>query len=306
MKNTILIIALVIGTITSISAQNLNSYKYVLVPTKFDFLKEKDQYQLNELTKFLFEKYNFKVIMEGGEMPSDLAINNCMALYADVKDESKFFNTILKVVLKDCGKKVIFESQEGSSREKDFKVAYHEALREAFKSIGLLNYNYEPNLNSKNEELQVSLKLVEKKEPIKEVIKDKELEEVVVSAIPMQVTKVTPPTEDNVEEVVVTAIPQKLPEKTEVVQTKKENKKRYTLGNSEFYLKKTDFGFQLVQSEMEEVFAKLIKTTSEGHFIYTSISTNGIAFFDSYGNLNVEVLADNGDSTSIKTYKLKN
>ncbi len=30
---------------------NLNNYKYVLVPKKFDFLKEADQYQLNSLTK---------------------------------------------------------------------------------------------------------------------------------------------------------------------------------------------------------------------------------------------------------------
>ena len=303
MKNIILITALVIGTITTITAQNLNSYKYVVIPAKFDFLKEKDQYQLNELTKFLFEKYNFKAIMDGSEMPSDLASNNCIALYADVKDDSKIFNTNLKVILKDCKEKVIFESQEGSSREKDFKVAYHEALRDAFNSFNVLNYNYESNLNSNTEEQQVSLRLVEKKEPIKEVSIDKELEEVVVSAIPIQVTK---PTDENVEEVIVSAIPQKLPGKAEAVQSKKENNKRYILGNSEFYLKKTDFGFQLVQSEMEEVFAKLIKTTREGHFIYTSISTNGIAFFDTYGNLNVEVIADDGDSTLIKIYKLKN
>ena len=43
------------------SQSNLNDYKYVIVPNKFDFLKENDQYQLNSLAAFLFEKYGFRL-----------------------------------------------------------------------------------------------------------------------------------------------------------------------------------------------------------------------------------------------------
>ena len=46
------------------SQTNLNDYKYVIVPNSFDFLKYEDQYQLNSLTKFLFNKNGFTAIME--------------------------------------------------------------------------------------------------------------------------------------------------------------------------------------------------------------------------------------------------
>ena len=51
------------------SQTNLNNYKYVIVPKKYDFLKEEDQFRLNGLTKFLFEKYgeNYKSYIFGYE-----------------------------------------------------------------------------------------------------------------------------------------------------------------------------------------------------------------------------------------------
>ena len=52
--------------VTSVFSQvNLNDYKYVIVPKKYDFLKEADQYQINSLSKFLFNKYGFQTLMEG-------------------------------------------------------------------------------------------------------------------------------------------------------------------------------------------------------------------------------------------------
>ena len=47
------------------SQSNLNDYKYIIVPNKFDFLKEKDQYQLNSLAAFLFNKYGFLALKRG-------------------------------------------------------------------------------------------------------------------------------------------------------------------------------------------------------------------------------------------------
>ena len=61
MKNKILVlVTLFIGL--SIHAQsNLNQYKYVIVPKKYEFLKEANQYQMNALTKFLFENRVFNL-----------------------------------------------------------------------------------------------------------------------------------------------------------------------------------------------------------------------------------------------------
>ncbi len=89
--------------IIGLNAQtNLNNYKYVLVPKKFDFLKEADQYQLNSLTKFLLEKENFTAIFDDEDFPEDLAKDRCLALEANVIDDSGLFKTKLTVQLQDC------------------------------------------------------------------------------------------------------------------------------------------------------------------------------------------------------------
>ena len=131
--------------ITSVFSQkSINNYKYVIVPNKFDFLKEKNQYQLNALAEFLFEKYGFETLTEGTDYPADLTANRCLALKSDVLKDSGMFKTKLKVELKDCNDKVVFTSKLGESREKEFKAAYNFALRDAFRSIEALKYKYKP------------------------------------------------------------------------------------------------------------------------------------------------------------------
>ncbi|WJJ97554.1 hypothetical protein [Algibacter luteus] len=132
-------------TLSAFSQISINNYKYVIVPEKFDFLKTQDEFQLNSLTKFLFNKYGFEAVMEGSEYPADLALNRCLALDADVLNESNLFKTKLKIELKDCNDKLVHETGLGESREKEYKKAYNFALREAFKKLEPLNYNYVPN-----------------------------------------------------------------------------------------------------------------------------------------------------------------
>ncbi|TYA69793.1 hypothetical protein [Seonamhaeicola marinus] len=134
--------------ISNLFAQtNLNSYKYVIVPNKFDFLKEKNQYQLNGLAQFLFKKYGFTALMEGDDYPEDLLNNRCLALRSDVLKESGMFKTKLQVQLKDCNDKVVYTSAMGESREKEYKKAYNLALRQAFGYLEGLNYSYVPDDN---------------------------------------------------------------------------------------------------------------------------------------------------------------
>ena len=58
---------------------NLNAYKYVVVPKKYEFLKEADKYQLNSLTKFLLEKENFVVFFDD-DLSKEIANNRCLTL----------------------------------------------------------------------------------------------------------------------------------------------------------------------------------------------------------------------------------
>lgn len=161
--------------ISSVFAQtNLNSYKYIIVPNKFDFLNEENQYRLNELTQFLFDKYGFTALMEGSRYPEDLTLNRCLALRSNVTKDSGMFKTKLQVVLKDCNDKTVFTSEVGESREKEFDVAYNKALREAFTSFETLNYSYtaEPSkLPQSNSSPVVKAEVLEEVKKLKEELK---------------------------------------------------------------------------------------------------------------------------------------
>jgi hypothetical protein len=124
--------------------QKLNSYKYALVPSKFSFLSDADQYKLNSLTKFLMEKQGFVAFLDTDKLPEDFIINNCNKIFVDVESKGGMLGTKLIVVLKDCKNNILFTSDEGKSKEKDYSKAYHEALRVAFNSFTKARYKYTP------------------------------------------------------------------------------------------------------------------------------------------------------------------
>ena len=129
---------------TSLAAQtDLNQYKYVSVPDRFDFMKTNDQYQISSLTQFLLNKKGFNVLESIENYPSDLASNSCLLLDVNIEKIKGFLKTKLEVQFINCKKEVVFRSAIGTSKEKDFKMAYHQALRAAFDSMEGLNYNYE-------------------------------------------------------------------------------------------------------------------------------------------------------------------
>ena len=146
MKKIFFLLLFAVIGFNTYSQNAINNYKYVLVPKKFDFVKTENKYQLNDLTKFLFEREGF-VVVYGDEVPDDYAKNNCLALKADVKSKAKVFTVRLIVELRDCKNNLIFVSDIGKSKEKDFKRGYQQGLRNAFKSIEALNYKYDPSFN---------------------------------------------------------------------------------------------------------------------------------------------------------------
>lgn len=144
MKKILLLLVLFL-TATAFS-QNVNDYEYVIVPTKFSFLKVDDKYRLNTNSRLLLKKYGFKSVFPSDSIPSEIANNNCKKLYFDLVEDNKFLITKIKIVLKDCREKLLFESDYGTSKEKELEIAYNKALREAGKSFDKLNYKY----NGKN------------------------------------------------------------------------------------------------------------------------------------------------------------
>lgn len=143
MKKFLLLFILIVSV--SGFSQKVNNYQYVIVPTKFSIFKENDKYRLNSTTRMLLEKYGFKTFLSTDDIPKE--IGDCKRLYADLVQDKDFLKTKVKIVLKDCKETVIYETDYGVSREKDFAAAYTQALRETTKSFDKLNYKYNGNFD---------------------------------------------------------------------------------------------------------------------------------------------------------------
>jgi hypothetical protein len=157
--------------------KNINSYKYILVPKQYEFQKSADLYQLNSLTKFLFERAGFTVLFTDEGFPVDLSNNRCLALIASVNNASSLLSTKLIIDLSDCYNQVVFSTKEGRSKEKEYKKAYHEALRDAFVDLENLKYAYDSTLVT-DEKMGAKNKVEIEKLTVKEIIPINEKKEI--------------------------------------------------------------------------------------------------------------------------------
>lgn len=126
-------------------AQNLNEYKYAILPSKFAFSKEENAHNLNVLTKMYLQKYGFETYYNNEEAPDEFIQSNCNKIFVDVAESSNIFITKLKVTIKDCKGTILATSDIGTSKEKEYRVAYNEALRMAFDNFTeLKSHQYQP------------------------------------------------------------------------------------------------------------------------------------------------------------------
>lgn len=247
-------------------AQSIHEYEYVLVPTRFDFASYPDKFQLNSLTSFLFNREGFKAYTNTLEtIPAEVAANSCKALYVNVKDNSGIIRTRLQIELKDCDGKLIFVSQVGDSKLKDFTKAHHEALREAFKSIEDLNYSFKPKtavakqVESPATDL-VSITKEEVKEEVKEEIKLEEKKKVIEVVQTEQDLPIT---------ISHKSAPQVIIDPANPI----ENPVSYVSENSTYSLLKKGEGYIIYDDAL--IIGKA-EATSEGQFLITTSSFNGV------------------------------
>ena len=134
-----IVLLLVLFTFTFSVAQE--NYKYAIVPKKFSFFSDENEYNTSSMTKSFFEKEGFVVYYDTDEFPSELANNRCMAFYVNVLKKSNMFITKINFELKDCANKIIYTSIQGSSREKEYQKSYNESFRLALVTMkGQLNF----------------------------------------------------------------------------------------------------------------------------------------------------------------------
>ena len=80
--------------------------------------------------------------------PKDLSEDRRLLLDVSVEKLKGFLKTKLEVQFRNCRSEIIYKSEIGTSKQKDFQKAYHEALRSAFESVAALEYRYEARQSS--------------------------------------------------------------------------------------------------------------------------------------------------------------
>lgn len=176
---TILLLGICIG---SVQAQ-LNDYKYIIVPTKFDAFKRENQHLTSTLVKHLFAEKGYNAVYSDA-LPEEVNNNRCLALTAQIKDESTMFMTKTAIVLKDCQSQEVYTSQQGTSKEKEYKLSYGQAIRMAFRSFDKISYSYTPAVTeSVSKPVTVSYKDDVKQLPETSTVATEKKEEVAAKVI---------------------------------------------------------------------------------------------------------------------------
>jgi hypothetical protein len=154
-----LIISVIFFLITTASnriaqQERLSAFDYVVVPDRFDFQYERDQYQINSLLKFLFNKHGFHAFF-----PSELPdVSRCDGLYAEIEQVNGFVWTEVSIRLLDCDGILFYQTKSGRSKLKDFAKAYSESIRMAFESIEILGVVKDHSKSCKKGDRTVILK----------------------------------------------------------------------------------------------------------------------------------------------------
>ena len=146
-----ILLILLFGFMVPVTSQNeLDPYKYIIVPKQYDFLKKENQYRVNSYTKYLFVQEGYQAFYQGDAYPDDLLSNPCLGLTAYVMDESSAFTTKIFLVLKNCRGEVVLQTIEGKSKIKQYDKTYIDALKKCFVTIKELDYNYDPTAQTKS------------------------------------------------------------------------------------------------------------------------------------------------------------
>jgi hypothetical protein len=247
MKKVLMILMFASCFLKMTAQHNINDYKYVIVEKQFHFQTEPNQYNLNELTRFLLKKHGFKPILESDIFPNDLKSNYCLALQCEVKANG-FLKTTVTVSLKDCNNNVLFQA-EGSTKEKEFDKVYSYGIRKAFENFDVLDYKYEPNdaiVNNTDTKVNNSKKddsaEVEKLKAEIEILKKEKMTEL----------KETPKPEKEAEKA-------KIKKKTTILEAIA-----------------TDNGYNLVNANSKKVIFVLTKTGMDN--VFTVKGNNGIVY----------------------------
>ena len=118
------VLILVFLSFTSFAQQN----KVIIISNKYEFQKEKNTYNINNMLKAILVSNKYQVFFEDEILPVEISQNRCKALAGVLVDNSNMFLTKMKFQIKDCQNNLLFETAEVKTREKDIQNAYIETI----------------------------------------------------------------------------------------------------------------------------------------------------------------------------------
>src|SRR5690606_3031902 len=134
MKKLICLFSLILSL--NVNAQNVNDFKYIVIPSQLLGFDE-NQYELNRYLGIQLITKSYEILSgDSEEWPAEVQQNPCLALNATVTDERRFVQNKLPLKITDCTQKVVFE-KEGESKRKEFDKGYQDALKEITNSTAV-------------------------------------------------------------------------------------------------------------------------------------------------------------------------
>ena len=120
-----------------------DSFQYVVVPVQFEAFKQANMHKTSTMVKYYLDQRGYPAVYDLGK-PDILTAYPCKAVYTQFIDDSNLFATRVILRFVDCEGKIVFETTQGYSKEKEFKKAYKEVIEQAFTSFDGLSYSYSP------------------------------------------------------------------------------------------------------------------------------------------------------------------
>jgi len=119
------ILVLFLFSVNLVAQQN----KVIIISNKYEFQKEKNAYNINNMLKAILVSNQYQVFFEDEVLPVEIVQNRCKALTGVLVDNSNLFLTKMKFQIRDCQNNLLFETAEVKTREKDIQNAYIETIK---------------------------------------------------------------------------------------------------------------------------------------------------------------------------------
>lgn len=123
-------------------SQTINNYEMVLVPVRFEFQSEDNQYRASTILKTGLTEVGFKATYSNENAKVNFS-DRCNLLNAKLINHQNILRTKLQFQLVDCNGKVLFETPIIDSKEKDRAIAFRQCMDKIIDLIKNMEYKFE-------------------------------------------------------------------------------------------------------------------------------------------------------------------